>query len=70
MTNTEHLTTPLLRGEDVGKQLNLHPREARRLLARDGVPILRITQRTWRVAEPDFRKWLSRRMAQPTSPVT
>lgn len=48
----------------LARSLSIAQAELVRLLGDDGVPLVRITAKRWRIAEPDYAAWLERRKAK------
>jgi hypothetical protein len=50
----------MMRGTQIARFLDVTPAEARRLLASQGVSIVMLRTRAWRVRRSDFKSWLER----------
>lgn len=54
----------MLNVRDLARHLGVSQVELVRELSDDGVPLLPISVKRWRVAEGDYRAWLERRQAR------
>ena len=54
----------MLESRDLAREMKLGPKELREMLEDDGVPVLVISARRWRVAAADWEAWKVQRYAR------
>ena len=62
-----YFSDSLLTHTEVAHRLGMGPGRARDILTRDGVPIIRLTDRTWRVRSRDYDNWERKTTTDPPS---